>query len=161
MRSPKLIAALALAAGLIAPMAVAALPAAASSMASFCQVELYDIDNLNVDERDGKDELRFLVGGNLFPNNGYYNMRNGDDGDPADFGFPSTVVSDTGSVSFDLREVTPPAVGRGDSLGTATVSGSSVCAPLAVGASTTVVDYVDGTDETFYSYRVELEVTGL
>lgn len=155
MRSAPLITALALAAGLTAT------PAAASVAASNCRVELYDIDNHDVDERDGKDELRFLVGGNLFPPNGYVNVRNGDDRDPADFGFPSTSVSNTGSATFDLREVTPPAVGRGDSLGTVVVWGSTVCAPLATGAVDYVEDFVEGDDETFYSYQVKLKVTGL
>ncbi|GAA2210496.1 hypothetical protein GCM10009850_059550 [Nonomuraea monospora] len=168
MHSHKLIAALALATGLAAPAALVATPALAatsttlsSTMASTCRVELYDIDNLDVDERDGKDELRFLVGGNLFPRPGYFAMRNGDDGDPADFGNPSTAVSSTGSVSFNLREVTPPIVGSGDSLGSITVSGSSVCAPLTTGGVDYVQDVIDGTDETFYSYLVELKVTGL
>ncbi|TYB59222.1 hypothetical protein FXF51_35215 [Nonomuraea sp. PA05] len=161
MHSHKLIAALALAAGLAAPAVLAASPATATAMAANCRVELYDIDNLNVDERDGKDELRFLVGGNLFPNNGYVNMRNGDDADPADFGNPSTVVGNSGSVSFSLREVTPPVVGSGDSLGSISVSGSSVCAPLATNAVDYVEDFIDGTDETFYSYQVKLKVTGL
>ncbi|GAA4914890.1 hypothetical protein HD597_010683 [Nonomuraea thailandensis] len=158
MRTPRLITALALATGLAAAGALTAGPATA--MAANCRVELYDIDNLNVAERDGKDELRFLVGGNLFPN-GYVNMRNGDDADPADFGNPSTVVSSAGSVSFNLREVTPPAIGSGDSLGSISVSGSSVCAPLATNGVAYVEDIIDGTHETFYSYLVELRVTGL
>ncbi|MEV4169249.1 hypothetical protein [Nonomuraea sp. NPDC049709] len=157
MRSHKLIVSLGLVAGLAVPAALAASPAAAASQ---CRVELYDIDNLNIAERDGKDELRFLVGGNLFPNNGYYNMYNGGDGDPGDFGYPSTVVTSTGTVSFNLREVQPPAVGMGDSLGSVVAHGS-VCAPLAVGAVDYEEDYIDGTHETFYSYRVKLKLTGL
>lgn len=158
MRSHKLIPALALAAGLIVPAALSASPAAA--MTGSCRVELSDIDSLNVDERDGKDELRFMVGGNLFPNNSYVNMRTGDDSGPTAFGGPSTVVNSTGTASFNLREVTPPAIGSGDSLGSIVAHGS-VCAPLTVGQTAFEDDFIDGTDETFYSYHVSLKLTGL
>ncbi|MEU7899982.1 hypothetical protein AB0B45_45010 [Nonomuraea sp. NPDC049152] len=158
MHSHKLIAALSLAVGLVAPVALAASPAAAA--AGSCRVELYDIDALNVGERDGHDELRFLVGGNLFPNNGWFTMDTGDDGDPADFGHPSTVVTSNGTASFNLREVTPPWVNSGASLGSVIAHGST-CAPLAVGAVDYEEDFIDGTHGTFYSYKVKLKLTGL
>ncbi|MFG1704987.1 hypothetical protein ACFLIM_17505 [Nonomuraea sp. M3C6] len=158
MHSHKLIATLALAVGLAAPTALAASPAAAAT--GSCLVELHDIDALNVAERDGHDELRFLVGGNLFPNNGWFSMSTNSDGDPNQFGFPSTVVSSTGTASFNLREVTPPWVNSGDSLGSVVAHGS-VCAPLGPGDEDYEEDFIEGTDGTFYSYLVELKLTGL
>ncbi|RJL32799.1 hypothetical protein [Bailinhaonella thermotolerans] len=163
MRSHKLITGLALAAGLTAPVALTAAPAGAQALASMCRVELYDIDAFDIAERDGEDELRFSVGGNLFPrfNANFFDMRNGDDGDPADFENPATTVSSTGSAGFSLREVDPPIVGSGDDLGTVTASGPTHCAPLAVGGVAYVEDYLEGAAPTWYSYRVKLKVTGL
>ncbi|MEW9549859.1 hypothetical protein [Nonomuraea sp. NPDC050783] len=158
MRSHKLVAALALAGGMVAPVLVATGPAHA---AGSCRVDLYDIDANNVAERDGQDELRFKVDGNLFPKFGakYFAMRSGDDGDPADFGNPTTLLVGTENVSFDLREVTPPIIGEGDSLGSAIAHGTT-CAGLAVGATTTETTIVDGHDETDYTYTVRLKLTG-
>ncbi|GGT20398.1 hypothetical protein ACFFV7_14715 [Nonomuraea spiralis] len=158
MHAHRLITTFALAAGVVAPVALAAGPAAATTAS--CVVTLYDLDANNVAERDGKDELRFLVDGNLFPkfNANYFSMKTGGDGDPADFEFPSTLLVGSGDVKFDLREVTPPAVGQGDSLGKATAHGS-VCAGLAVGADTTEMSLVQGHDETDYSYTVQLKLT--
>ncbi|MED7929039.1 hypothetical protein SMD20_32655 [Nonomuraea sp. LP-02] len=159
MRSHKLIAALALAGGMAAPVLVATGPAHA---AGSCSVTLYDIDAYNVAERDGQDELRFRVDGNMFPRFGdkYFAMRSGGDGDPADFGNPTTLLSSSGTVSFDLREVTPPAVGEGDSLGSAVAHGSR-CAPLATDETYIETTFITGEDPTEYSYRVRLKLTGL
>ncbi|MDA0635442.1 hypothetical protein OUY22_18625 [Nonomuraea sp. MCN248] len=160
MRSHKLIAGLALTVGVVTPLAVTANPAAAR--ATSCRVQLYDIDSLNAAERDGRDELRFLVGGNLFPRftEDYFPMVTGGDGDPADFEHPTTVVGTIGSVGFDLREVTPPAAGTGDSLGVAIANGVT-CFALDRGEVAIEDTFLDGTDETFYSYHVRLKLTGL
>jgi len=160
MHSRKVIAALALAGGLVAPMALAATPAAA--MAGSCRVELYDIDAGNVADRDGRDELRFLVGGNLFPriNANYYGMNAGDDGDPGDFEDPTSIILNTQDVVFDLREVDGPVWGQGDRLGTVTALGST-CAGLATGATRIITRTLTGTEQTEYSYVVSLEMTAL
>jgi hypothetical protein len=160
MRSHKLIAALALAGGLVAPMALAATPAAA--MAHSCRVELEDIDAGNVADRDGRDELRFLVDGNLYPHDdaSYYGMYSGGDGDPIDFELPTSIILSSQDVDFDLRETDGPAWGQGDSLGTVTALGST-CAALATGAITTVPETLTGIEQTAYSYVVVLEITGL
>ncbi|MEU8203529.1 hypothetical protein [Streptosporangium sp. NPDC049046] len=160
MHSRKVIAALALAGGLVAPMALAATPAAA--MAGSCRVELEDIDAGNVADRDGRDELRFLVDGNLFPriNANYYGMNAGDDGDPRDFEYPTSIILNTQDVVFDLREVDGPVWGQGDRLGTVTALGST-CAGLATGAVRIITRTLTGTEQTDYSYVVSLEMTGL
>jgi hypothetical protein len=160
MHSHKLIAALALATGLAAPVALTASPASAA-MAGSCTVTLYDIDAFNVAERDGRDELRFEVGGNLFPrfSSNWFGMTAGSDGDPGEFENPSDLIVNNNDVTFDLREVTPPAVGRGDRLGVATAH-DSVCDGLAVGATAIEEDIITGTDETAYSYSVRLLLTG-
>ncbi|MFI7690199.1 hypothetical protein ACIBQ6_14075 [Nonomuraea sp. NPDC049655] len=162
MHAHRLIATLALAAGVAAPTALTAVPATATTAATTasCVITLYDIDANNVAERDGKDELRFKVDGNLFPkfSANYFSMKTGGDGDPADFEYPSTLLVGSEDVKFDLREVTPPIVGEGDSLGKATAHGS-VCAGLAVGADTTETTIVEGTDETDYTYTVRLKLT--
>ncbi|MGW4407179.1 hypothetical protein ACWEJ6_24345 [Nonomuraea sp. NPDC004702] len=166
MHAHRLIATLALAAGVAAPTALTAGPATATATATTaattasCVITLYDIDANNVAERDGKDELRFKVDGNLFPrfSANYFSMKTGGDGDPADFEYPSTLLVGSEDVKFDLREVTPPIVGEGDSLGKATARGS-VCAGLAVGADTTETTIVEGTDETDYTYTVRLKLT--
>ncbi|NUP00591.1 MAG: hypothetical protein HOV96_06695 [Nonomuraea sp.] len=157
MHAHRLIAALALTTGLAAPAALTAIPATATTTS--CVITLYDIDAGNVAERDGKDELRFKVDGNLFPkfSANYYSMKTGGDGDPADFEHPSTLLVGSEDVKFDLREVTPPVVGEGDSLGVATAHGS-VCAGLAVGASTTETKIITGHDETDYTYTVKLKL---
>ncbi|MGS2648279.1 hypothetical protein [Streptosporangium sp. LJ11] len=160
MHSRKVIAALALAGGLVAPMALAATPAAA--MAGSCRVELYDIDAGNVADRDGRDEVRFLVGGNLFPtlNANYFGMNAGGDGDPGDFEDPTSIIQSTQDVAFELRETDGPAWGQGDLLGTVTALGST-CAGLATGATRTITRTLTGTEQTAYSYVVSLEMTAL
>ncbi|MGR6919950.1 hypothetical protein ACU635_37435 [[Actinomadura] parvosata] len=161
MHSHKLIAALALAAGLAAPTVLAATPAAA--MAGSCRVELYDIDAGNVADRDGRDEVRFLVDGNLFPrfNANYFGMNSGDDGDPGQFENPTSIITSNQNVVFDLRETDGPVWGQGDRLGTVTALGST-CAGLATGATTTTVpSTLSGTVQTAYSYVVSLKLTGL
>jgi hypothetical protein len=160
MQPRKVIAALALAGGMIAPVALAASPAAA--MAGSCRVELEDIDAGNTADRDGRDELRFLVDGNLFPriNANYYGMNAGDDGDPADFEYPTSIIPNTQNVTFDLRETDGPVWGQGDRLGTVTALGAT-CAGLATGATTTVTSTLTGTVQTAFSYVVSLEITGL
>lgn len=158
MRSHRLLTALVLAGALAAPAAIAG-PAAA--LADSCRVELHDIDAYNVAERDGQDELRFRVDGNLFPRFGdkYHAMRSGDDADPGDFGNPTTLLVVGQNVTFSLREVTPPAVGEGDSLGAAT-AWSSTCAAL----DEDEVDYdettITGSEPTSYSYKVTLKLIG-
>ncbi|MGC5014352.1 hypothetical protein ACLQ2R_26610 [Streptosporangium sp. DT93] len=160
MHSRKVIAALALSAGLVAPVALAATPAAA--MAGSCSVTLYDIDAGNVADRDGRDELRFLVDGNLFPrlNANYYGMNSGGDGDPGDFENPSSIILSNQNVSFQLRETDGPAWGQGDLLGTVTAFGAT-CAGLAAGADTIVPGILTGTQQTSYSYEVRLKMTAL
>ncbi|MEU4834486.1 hypothetical protein [Streptosporangium sp. NPDC023615] len=160
MHSRKVIAALALAGGLVAPTALAATPAAA--MAGSCRVELHDIDAGNVADRDGRDELRFLVGGNLFPtlNANYFGMNAGDDGDPGHFEDPTSIIQRTEDVVFDLRETDGPAWGQGDRLGTVTATGST-CDGLAPGADTIVTRTLTGTEQTAYSYVVRLKMTAL
>lgn len=160
MHSRKVIAALALAGGLVAPTALTATPAAA--MAGSCRVELYDVDAGNVADRDGRDEIRFLVGGNLFPrlNANYFGMNAGGDGDPGDFEDPTSIILNTQNVVFGLRETDGPAWGQGDSLGTVTAFGST-CAGLATGASTIIPQTLTGTEQTAYSYEVRLRMTAL
>ncbi|TDE26913.1 hypothetical protein E1295_43575 [Nonomuraea mesophila] len=158
MRSHKLIAAFALALGMAAPAVLVASPATA--MATSCFVELHDVDASNVAEQDGRDELRFLVQGNLFPNNGAHNMRSGDDANPSDFGNPTGAINNGVNVAFNLREVTRPALGQGDSLGSA-VAEASTCDGLTVGQTHIDTDIISGTDETAYSYTVKLKLTGL
>ncbi|WP_433359226.1 hypothetical protein [Streptosporangium sp. CA-115845] len=160
MHSRKVIAALTLAGGLVAPMALAAAPA--SAMAGSCRVELYDIDAGNVADRDGRDELRFLVDGNLFPriNANYFGMNAGDDGDPGDFEDPTSIILSTQDVDFDLRETDGPVWGQGDLLGTVTALGNT-CAGLATGATRTITRTLTGTEQTAYSYVVSLEMTAL
>jgi hypothetical protein len=160
MRSHRLIPVLALAAGLTVPAALAAAPSAnASALATSCRVEMYDLDSNSVDEADGTDELRIEVGSNLYPAS-YFGMGTGDDGDPADFGNPSTTVGNTGSVVFSLREVTPPVVRAGYNLGSITAQGST-CATLATGQTAIISKTITGTDETYYSYYFRLVMTGL
>ena len=160
MRSHKLVPALALAAALIAPAALAAAPSAsASARATSCRVEFYDLDANNVDESDGKDELRLLVDNYLYPN-GWVNMRAGDDADPSDFNNVSTTVGTTGLVSFSLREVAPPVVANGVGLGAVYAYGAT-CATLSYGQVYTVTERLTGTDETYYSYDIKLRMTGL
>ncbi|MCK2213848.1 hypothetical protein MF672_008600 [Actinomadura sp. ATCC 31491] len=157
MRSRPLIAALALAGGMIAPVLAVTGPAHA---AGSCRVDLYDIDANNVAERDGQDELRFKVDGNLFPKFGakYFAMRSGGDGDPGDFGNPTTLLVGSTNVKFDLREVTPPIIGEGDSLGVA-VAHASICAGLSSGDVDYDTTIIQGHDETDYTYTVKLKLT--
>jgi hypothetical protein len=161
MHSRKVIAALALAGGLVAPVALAATPATA--MAALCRVELYDIDAGNVADRDGRDEVRFLVDGNLYPRFGpdYFGMYTGGDGDPGDFENPTSIITSTQNAIFDVREADGPVYGQGDSLGTVIAFGAT-CAGLATGATTTTLPTpLIGVEQTAYSYTVSLKLTGL
>ncbi|GAA1640918.1 hypothetical protein GCM10009733_042470 [Nonomuraea maheshkhaliensis] len=154
MRTPQLIAALTLAAGMIGP-AVAAAPAHA--MASSCVVTLYDIDVSNVREKDGVDELRFKVDGNWFPQNGHFEMSTSrPDGDPADFGYPSTIVQRHENKYFELREVDPPIITGGQNLGEAWAFGYD-CDDLGVG-DIHIEDTVLSSSK--YAYTVRLKLTG-
>ncbi|MFC7102838.1 hypothetical protein ACFQQB_21750 [Nonomuraea rubra] len=116
MRIPQLIAALALAAGAVAP-AVAAAPAYA--MASSCVVTLYDIELSNPREKDGTDELRFKVDGNWYPHNGHVTMSGTNwDRNPEHFDDPSMIIRNTENKSFELREMDPPIETGGRASGT-------------------------------------------
>ncbi|MEV1167217.1 hypothetical protein [Nonomuraea sp. NPDC049784] len=159
MRSHKLIAGLALAAGLAAPAVLAVTPAHAT--AASCRVDLYKIVANNVAERDGKDELRFKVDGNLFPKFGdkYHVMKSGDTAYATAFGNPTTLlVVGSGNKLFGLREVTPPFVSDGDPLGSATAH-ESTCKGLSAGQHADDPTIITGTDETAYTYTVTLRLT--
>ncbi|WP_433435648.1 hypothetical protein [Nonomuraea sp. CA-141351] len=159
MRSHKLIAGLALATGLAAPAVLAATPAHAT--AASCRVDLFKIVANNVAEKDGQDELRFEVDGNLFPKFGdkYHAMKSGDTAYAAAFGNPTTLlVVGSGNESFDLREVTPPIVSDGDHLGWATAY-QSTCEGLSAGQHADDTTIIQGTDETAYTYTVTLRQT--
>ncbi|MFF3444237.1 hypothetical protein [Streptosporangium sp. NPDC002721] len=166
MHSRKTIAALALATGLLAPTALTTTPAAATTAttatAGSCRVELYDVDAGNVADRDGRDEIRFLVDGNLFPriNANYFGMNAGGDGDPGDFEDPTSIILSSQDVDFDLRETDGPVWGQGDLLGTVTALGST-CAGLTTGATRTITRTLTGNEQTAYSYVVSLEMTAL
>ncbi|MFG1685384.1 hypothetical protein ACGFNP_34845 [Nonomuraea sp. NPDC049269] len=159
LRSHKLLAALALTTVLSAPAVLAAVPAAnASATASSCRVEFYDLDAINVSESDGKDELRLKVDGYLWPA-GWVNMREGDDADPAHFSNVSTTVSGNTIKSFSLREVTPPAVGSGTSLGSISAYGGT-CQTLDRGEVYLYEEDLTGTLETPYWYVMKLRMIG-
>jgi hypothetical protein len=160
MHSRKVIAALALAGGMVAPVALAATPA--SAMAASCRVVLDHVEAGNTADRDGRDELRFLVDGNLFPrfNADHFDMNAGDEGDAGDFENPTSIISNTQNVDFELRETDGPVWGAGDLLGTVTGLGS-MCAGLATGASRGISRTLTGTEQTAYSYVVEIRMTAL
>ncbi|MGW5266698.1 hypothetical protein ACWEQG_37465 [Microbispora sp. NPDC004025] len=162
MRIRTLVTGLGLAAGLLVPAGVSS-PAHAVTAATACTVELYSIYAGNVDEKDGRDELRFRVDGNLFPrvNSNYSTMTAGDTDYGSDFEDPTTIVDASHSASFQLREVTPPAVGSGTHLGSATADWSD-CNTLQVGQAVNLPSQsISGTDKTYYDYRVVLRVTGI
>lgn len=150
--------------GVAASLALVSAPAqAAATPATACIVSLYSIYAGNVDENDGRDELRFRVDGNLFPrfNSNYSTMTAGDTDYASNFESPTTVVDASHSASFNLREVTPPAVGSGDSLGSATADWSD-CDSLDVGESLNLGSQaITGNHDTYYDYRVVLRVTGI
>jgi len=160
LRSHKLFAtALALSAVLSAPAVLVAAPAAtASTAATSCRVEFYDLDAIDVAESDGKDELRLKVDGYLWPA-GWVNMREGDDADPGHFSNVTATVSGNGTESFSLREVTPPAVGSGVSLGSITAYGGT-CQMLDVGEIYPYTQNLVGTYETPYWYVMKLRMIG-
>jgi hypothetical protein len=162
MRSQQLIPALALAAALAVPAALAAAPpAGATTAAASCLVELGYVDLNNVDELDGTDEVRIDLGGLLYPGTGSaVRMRSGDRALSASFGNPSTTITPTGSAVYSVREVTPPFPGGGTDLGATTASGA-LCAALAPGQVVSWATTITGIDETFYSYSVRLMMTGL
>ncbi|MEV1000180.1 hypothetical protein [Nonomuraea sp. NPDC050202] len=154
MRTPQLIAALALAAGAVVPV-VAAAPAHA--MAGSCVVTLYDIELSNPRENDGRDELRFKVDGNWYPNNGHVEMSSTTwDRNPEHFGHPSMIILRTENKSFDLREVDPPIITGGDSLGEAWAHGY-VCDDLSVGETTEEMSVLSSSK---HDYTVWLRLTG-
>ncbi|MBB5781239.1 hypothetical protein [Nonomuraea jabiensis] len=162
MRTHKLIPALALTAALAVPAALAvAPPAGAAARASTCRVELDYIDANNVDESDNVDEIRINLGGIMYPaGNTWVNMWAGARAYTASFGSPSATISSAGSALFSVREVTPPLVGSGTSLGSITAQGS-VCATLSPGQSVGLTKTITGTDDTYYSYYIRLVMTGL
>ncbi|MEW1848188.1 hypothetical protein AB0392_60385 [Nonomuraea angiospora] len=162
MRTQKLIPALALTAALAVPATLAAAPpAGATARAATCRVELDYIDANNVDESDNVDEIRINLGGIMYPaGNTWVNMWTGARAYTASFGSPSATISSAGSALFSLREVTPPWVGSGTNLGSITAQGS-VCATLSTGQSVGLTKTITGTDDTYYSYYIRLEMTGL
>ncbi|MET9251435.1 hypothetical protein [Nonomuraea sp. NPDC003709] len=162
MRTQKLIPALALTATLAVPTALAvAPPAGATARAATCRVELDYIDSNNVDESDNVDEIRINLGGIMYPaGNNWVNMWAGSRAYTASFGSPSATISSSGSALYSLREVTPPWVSGGTTLGTITAQGS-VCATLSTGQSVGLVKTITGTDDTYYSYYIRLVMTGL
>jgi hypothetical protein len=162
MRTHKVIPALALAAGLAVPAAlVAAPPAGATARAATCRVELDYIDSNNVDESDGVDEIRVNLGGIMYPaGNNWVNMWGGARAYTGSFGSPSATISSAGSALYTVSEVTPPWVAGGTTLGTIRALGST-CATLSTGQVVGLTRTISGTDDTFYSYFIRLEMTGL
>ncbi|GAA0998693.1 hypothetical protein GCM10009555_098490 [Acrocarpospora macrocephala] len=158
MRSHKLILALALTAGLTVSAAVStASPAGATSAAATCRVELNYVDAYDVDENNG-DEIRINLAGYMYPSgNRYVAMNNGDRAYSGNFANPTTTIGTTGSALFSLREVTPPAVGQGDVLGSVTARGST-CATLATGQIAYIPMHIFGSG---YWYYMSLVMTGL
>ncbi|GAA2684409.1 hypothetical protein [Nonomuraea recticatena] len=158
MRSHKLILALALTAGLTVSAAVSsASPAGATSAAATCRVELNYVDAYDVEENNG-DEIRIDLAGYMYPSgNQYVAVNNGDRAYSGNFANPTTTIGTTGSALFSLREVTPPAVGQGDELGSVTARGST-CATLATGQIANISKHIFGTG---YWYYMSLVMTGL
>ncbi|MBO3746037.1 hypothetical protein J5X84_08170 [Streptosporangiaceae bacterium NEAU-GS5] len=159
MRPQKLIPAVALAAGLTIPMAVAAQPAGATAKSSTCRVEVEYLDLINVDESDGTDEVRIDLAGYFYPSN-YVAMQAGDRAYSGNFANPTTTIGTTGYANFSIREVTPPVVGSGTNLGSINAQGST-CATLSTGQVAHIYKYISGTDDTWYSYYFRLVMTGL
>ncbi|MFI6735196.1 hypothetical protein ACIBI9_19900 [Nonomuraea sp. NPDC050451] len=162
MRTQKLIPALALATVLAVPAALAAAPAAgATARAATCRVELDYLDSNYVDESDGVDEIRINLGGIMYPaGNTWVSMWAGARAYTASFGSPSATISSAGSALFSVREVTPPWVSSGTSLGSIRAEGS-VCATLSTGQTVGLTKTITGTNDTFYSYYIRLVMTGL
>ncbi|MFI7453956.1 hypothetical protein ACIBQX_41155 [Nonomuraea sp. NPDC049714] len=158
MRSHKLVLALALTAGLAVPAAVpAASPADATTRASTCRVEVNFVDAYDTDENNG-DEIRINLAGYMYPSgNRYVAMNNGDRAYSGNFANPTTTIGTTGSALFSLREVTPPAVGQGDVLGSVTAWGFT-CATLATGQVIDIPQHIFGNG---YWYYMGLVMTGL
>ncbi|MEU4232838.1 hypothetical protein AB0F17_51835 [Nonomuraea sp. NPDC026600] len=159
MRSHKLIRALALTAGLAVSAALSAVsPAGATTAAATCRVELNYVDAYDTDENSG-DEIRINLAGYMYPSgNRYVAMNNGDRAYSGNFApGPTTTIGTTGSALFSLREVTPPAVGQGKTLGSVTAWGST-CATLATGQITYIPQHIFGGD---YWYYMSLVMTGL
>ncbi|MGW0807687.1 hypothetical protein [Nonomuraea sp. NPDC002799] len=154
MRSHKLILALALTAGLAVS---AAAPAGATSAATTCRVELGYLDAYDVEENNG-DEIRINLAGYMYPGgNQYVAMNNGDTAYSGNFANPTTTIGTTGSALYSLREVTPPSVGQGDTLGSVTARGST-CATLSTGQTVNISKHIFGTG---YWYYLSLVMTGL
>ncbi|TXK35252.1 hypothetical protein [Nonomuraea sp. C10] len=153
MRSHKLVLALALTVGL----AVSAAPAAATSTAGTCRVELNFVDAYDTDENNG-DEIRINLAGYMYPGGGrYVAMNNGDRAYSGNFANPATTIGTTGSALFSLREVTLPVVGQGDVLGSVTAWGFT-CATLATGEVQEIPQHIFGSG---YWYYMSLVMTGL
>ncbi|GIH80068.1 hypothetical protein [Planobispora longispora] len=157
MRSDKLLT-LALTAGLAVSATVsAASPAGARSAAATCRVEVNYVDAYDTEENNG-DEIRINLAGYMYPSgNNYVAMNSGDTAYSGNFANPATTIGTTGSALFSLREVTPPAVGQGDELGSVTARGST-CATLATGQIAYVSKHIFGTG---YWYYMSLVMTGL
>lgn len=160
MRSHKLIRALALTAGLAVPAAVsAASPAGATTAAATCRVELNYVDAYDTDENNG-DEIKINLAGYMYPSgNQYVAMNNGDTAYSGNFANPATTIGTTGSALFSLREVTPPAVGQGKTLGSVTAWGST-CATLATGQIAYIPQHIFGGSDDYW-YYMSLVMTGL
>lgn len=152
MRSHKLLLALAMTAGLAAATAS---PAAATTMASTCRVEVNFVDAYDTEENSG-DEVRIRLAGYMYPSN-YVAMNNGNRAFSGNFANPTTTIGTTGSALFSLREVTPPVIGQGDELGSVTAQGST-CATLATGQTANVSRHLFGNG---YWYYMALVMTGL
>ncbi|MFG1947236.1 hypothetical protein [Nonomuraea sp. NPDC048826] len=156
MRSHKLMTALALAAGLAAATASAA-PAAATTSAATCRVEVNYLDAYDTEENNG-DEIKINLAGYMYPSGGQYvAMNNGDTAYSGNFANPTTTIGTGTSAKFSVREVTPPAVGQGDELGSVTAQGST-CAQLATGQIAYISRHLFGNG---YWYYLSLVMTGL
>lgn len=157
MRSHKLILAVALTAGLALPAAVSTASPAGAASAATCRVELGYLDAYDTEESSG-DEIRINLAGFMYPTgNQYVSMNNGDTAYSGNFGNPTTTIGTTASALYSLREVTTPAVGQGDVLGSVTARGST-CATLATGQVVTISKHIFGNG---YWYYLSLVMTGL
>lgn len=165
MRFHRLLTAAAVAAGLIGPM-LATGTAWAVVPATGCKITLSELEAFNVDDPDGKDELRIEVDGNLFPrqNKKYVVMTGGDKHGATIFENPTSSLpldaSDETKRSFSLREVKPPIVGVGVELGVFDVT-PDMCAGLTIRQTRIVSKFIESNVETPAQYRMKLQLTGI
>ncbi|MDP4501138.1 hypothetical protein [Nonomuraea turcica] len=133
---------------------------AQAEIAGACRIDVTLVEAGDIDEK-GADEIRVRIGGNAYPGeSSWVQMEARDRKSGSVFDDPSTVMNNNVGKSIALIEVDPTFILKNFELGTITVVPAD-CGNMQVGEVRDKQRRIQGTHTTFYSYLLNVRLTGL